>query len=130
MLVGGISLLLVGVLVGELGLVKPESFSTDSLLALLYLIVFGSVIAYTAYTWLLQHAPVSRVATYAFVNPVVAIILGTVLLNEEINATMIIGAAMIVVAVAVVVRTESQGRKPDAEPEPTVPTPAEVGSPG
>ncbi len=90
------------------GLVKPENFSTDSLLALAYLIVFGSVIAYTAYTWLLQHAPVSRVATYAFVNPVVAIILGSLLLNEEINVTMVIGAAMIVVAVAVVVRTESQ----------------------
>ena len=117
MLVGGAALLAVGVLVGELGLVKPENFSTDSLLALAYLIVFGSVIAYTAYTWLLQHAPVSRVATYAFVNPVVAIILGTLLLNEEINATMVIGAAMIVVAVAVVVRTESQTPKPNADVE-------------
>ncbi len=128
MLVGGASLLLVGVLVGELGLVKPETFSTDSLVALLYLIIFGSVLAYTAYTWLLQHAPVSRVATYAFVNPVVAIILGTVLLNEEINATMVIGAAMIVVAVAVVVRTESQSSRRGAEAEATAPTvPAEAG---
>jgi drug/metabolite transporter (DMT)-like permease len=108
MLVGGIGLLLVGLLVGEAGLVTPETFSTESLLALAYLILFGSVLAYTAYTWLLQHAPVSRVATYAFVNPVVAIILGSLLLNEEINVTMLIGAAMIVVAVAVVVRTESQ----------------------
>ena len=128
MLVGGLSLLLVGVLVGELGLVKPENFSTDSLLALLYLIVFGSVLAYTAYTWLLQHAPVSRVATYAFVNPVVAIVLGTVLLNEEINATMVIGAAMIVVAVAVVVRTESQSNQKAAALETAAPTaPAEAG---
>jgi len=131
MLVGGAALLVVGLLVGEAGLVKPETFSMDSLLALAYLIVFGSVIAYTAYTWLLQHAPVSRVATYAFVNPVVAIILGTVLINEEINATMIIGAAMIVVAVAIVVRTESQTPKPDAEEEAaTTPAAAEAGSPG
>ena len=90
MLVGGIGLLLVGLVVGEAGLVKPENFSMESLLALAYLIVFGSVLAYTAYTWLLQHAPVSRVATYAFVNPVVAIILGALLLNEEINTTMLI----------------------------------------
>jgi drug/metabolite transporter (DMT)-like permease len=128
MLVGGASLLAVGVLVGEMGLVKPETFSTDSLIALVYLIVFGSVLAYTAYTWLLQHAPVSRVSTYAFVNPVVAIVLGTVLLNEEINATMVIGAAMIVVAVAVVVRTEGQASHKEAELEATTPTaPAEAG---
>ena len=128
MLVGGASLLVVGLLVGEAGLVQPENFSVDSLLALAYLIVFGSVLAYTAYTWLLQHAPVSRVATYAFVNPVVAIVLGTVLLNEEINATMVIGAAMIVVAVAVVVRTEGQSSHKDPELEATAPTaPAEVG---
>ena len=127
MLVGGVSLLLVGVLVGELGLVKPENFSTDSLVALAYLIVFGSVLAYTAYTWLLQHAPVSRVATYAFVNPVVAIILGTVLLNEEINATMVLGAAMIVVAVAVVVRTESQSSRGTSEVATAPTAPAEAG---
>jgi drug/metabolite transporter (DMT)-like permease len=129
MLVGGISLLIVGALVGELGLVKPQNFSMDSLLALAYLIVFGSVIAYTAYTWLLQHAPVSRVATYAFVNPVVAVILGALLLNEEINQTMIIGAAMIVVAVAVVIRTEQQTRS-SIEQEAASASTAEVGQPG
>lgn len=114
MLVGGAALTVTGVLLGELGLVQPEKFSFDSLLALGYLIVFGSVLAYTAYTWLLQHAPVSRVATYAFVNPVVAIVLGAALLHEDINVTMLLGAAMIVVAVAVVVRTES---RPPQSPE-------------
>jgi drug/metabolite transporter (DMT)-like permease len=120
MLVGGIGLLIVGLLAGEANLVKPENFSIESLAALAYLIIFGSVLAYTCYTWLLQHASVSRVATYAFVNPVVAVILGTMLLNEDINVTMIIGAAMIVVAVAVVIRTESQTPRStthiDAEP--------------
>ena len=128
MLVGGIGLLIVGLLVGEAGLFKPETFSFESLAALAYLIIFGSVIAYTAYTWLLQHAPVSRVATYAFVNPVVAVILGALLLNEDINLTMVIGAAMIVVAVAVVIRTESRNPQSGGEVEATAPTaPAEVG---
>ena len=108
MLIGGAGLLLTGVVLGELGLVQPERFTTDALLNFAYLIVFGSVLAYTAYTWLLQHTSVSRVATYAFVNPVVAIVLGAVLLHEDINATMLIGAALIVVAVAIVVRTESR----------------------
>jgi drug/metabolite transporter (DMT)-like permease len=115
MAVGGAGLVAVGLVVGELGLVHPERFGADALISLAYLILFGSVLAYTAYTWLLQHTSVSRVATYAFVNPVVAIVLGAVLLGEEINATMLVGAAMIVVAVAIVIRTESRRA-------PTVPT--------
>lgn len=108
MIVGGAGLLVAGLAFGEFGLVQPDRFTTDALLNFAYLIVFGSVLAYTAYTWLLQHTSVSRVATYAFVNPVVAIVLGAVLLSEDINATMLIGAALIVVAVAIVVRTESR----------------------
>jgi drug/metabolite transporter (DMT)-like permease len=114
MLVGGLGLIAVGVVFGELGLVKPEEFTFDALASLAYLIVFGSVLAYTAYTWLLQHAPVSKVATYAFVNPVVAIILGVLLLHEDITATMLVGAAMIVVAIAIVIRTESRRAPPPA----------------
>ncbi len=107
MLVGGTGLLVAGTLTGEPALVHVESFSTASVVALLYLIVFGSVIAYTAYTWLLQNASVSRVSTYAYVNPLVAIVLGSALLNEPVDALIVVGAAMIVVAVSVVVRTES-----------------------
>jgi drug/metabolite transporter (DMT)-like permease len=108
MLVGGASLLVAGLLTGESNSVAFETFSPESLLALGYLIIFGSVLAYTAYTWSLQHAPVSRVATYAYVNPVVAIILGALLLNEQVHATMLLGAAMIVASVALVVRTEAR----------------------
>lgn len=108
MVVGGAGLLLTGLLFGELGLLQPDRFTTDALVAFAYLVVFGSVLAYTAYTWLLQHTSVSRVATYAFVNPVVAILLGVLLLSEDVNLTMIVGAAMIVVAVAIVVLTESR----------------------
>lgn len=108
MLAGGASLLVAGLLTGELGLVHVDRFSTASLVSLLYLIVFGSVIAYTAYTWLLQNTSVSRVATYAYVNPLVAILLGAAILNEKIDSVILIGAAMIVVSVVIVIRTEAR----------------------
>ncbi len=107
MLTGGVALGVVGLLLGEMGLVQPDRFSTESLLAFAYLVTFGSVLAYTAYTWLLMHAPVSKVATYAFVNPVVATFLGA-LYGESIDATMLIGGAIIVVSVALVIFTESR----------------------
>jgi drug/metabolite transporter (DMT)-like permease len=123
MLVGGVGLLVTGAAFGELGLVQPERFGSDAVLSLGYLIVFGSVLAYTAYTWLLRHAPVSKVATYAFVNPVVAIVLGVALLGEDINVTMLIGAAMIVASVALVIFTESRPTVPagalEAKPAPS-----------
>jgi drug/metabolite transporter (DMT)-like permease len=119
MLVGGVALLATGALTGET--VRPEEFSTESLLSLGYLIVFGSVLAYTAYTWVLIHASVSRVSTYAYVNPVVAVFLGWLLLRETVDLTMIIGAAVIIVSVWMVIRTESRKPKPsvgavEAEP--------------
>ena len=108
MLVGGTSLAIVGTLAGEWGLVQVDHFSTDSVVALVYLIVFGSVVAYTAYTWVLQHATVSRVSTYAYVNPVVAIVLGALILNESVDIWILLGAAIIVVAVALVIRAEAK----------------------
>ena len=76
MVLGGAISLIAGLARGEGGDVHLESFSTDSILALAYLIVFGSWLAFTCYVWLLQNAPISKVATYAYVNPVVAIALG------------------------------------------------------
>ena len=108
MLLGGVALTLVGVATGELSNVYPAEWAPESLASLAYLIVFGSVIAFSAYTWLLQNAPVSKVATYAYVNPIVAIVLGTLVLNEAVSPAMLIGGALIVVAVALVVRTESR----------------------
>ena len=70
--------------------------------------MFGSVLAYTAYTWVLQHASVSRVSTYAYVNPVVAIVLGAAILNETIDIWILLGAAIIVVSVALVIRSEAR----------------------
>jgi drug/metabolite transporter (DMT)-like permease len=81
----------------------PWSFSTASLAAMAYLVVFGSLVAFSAYTWLLQHAPVSVVATYAYVNPVVAVLLGAVVLSEAVTPSMLVGAAIILGAVAFIV---------------------------
>jgi drug/metabolite transporter (DMT)-like permease len=110
LVLGGLGLAVAGVLTGELGLLRPERFSTESVVSLLYLVFFGSIVAYTAYTWLLQVTSVSKVSTYAYVNPVVALLLGWAILAEEIGFSMIVGGAMIVVAVGLVVRTESRSR--------------------
>ena len=110
MLLGGVVITLAGVVAGELPEVDPEAFSVRSIAALLYLIAIGSWVAYTAYAWLLQNAPLSKVATYAYVNPVVAIVLGWLVLDELITGVTVVGAAVIVTSVALVVRTESPRR--------------------
>jgi drug/metabolite transporter (DMT)-like permease len=103
---GGVVLLAAGAALGELAHVDPSRFSTGSLLAVGYLIVFGSLVAFSAYGWLLQHAPVSLVATYAYVNPVVAVALGALILAEPVTPTIVIGAAIILAAVAFIVSRE------------------------
>lgn len=126
LLLGGIGLGVAGLLTGELGLVRPERFSTESVLSLLYLISFGSILAYTAYTWLLQVTSVSKVSTYAYVNPVVALVLGWVILNEEIGPSVVVGGAMIVLAVGLVIRTEARPARTGAlEAPPAQSTPTE-----
>ncbi len=107
MLLGGGAMVVTGLLVGEAGDVDIGAFSARSLGAFAYLIVFGSLLAYTAYTWLLQNAPISTVATYAYVNPVIAVALGALVLSEEITLTVLAGTVAIVASVAAVVRRES-----------------------
>ncbi|MDQ3877161.1 MAG: EamA family transporter [Actinomycetota bacterium] len=104
MLTGGIIILATGIASGER--LSLSAVSGASLAGWLYLVFAGSILAFTAYVWLLQHAPISRVATYAYVNPIVAIVLGSLILNEEITVTMLVGAAVIVLSVAFIVRTE------------------------
>jgi drug/metabolite transporter (DMT)-like permease len=103
MLAGGLLLLPVGLAEHP----QPGSFSARSLLAFAYLVVFGSVIGYTAYVWLLHHAPLGTVSTYAYVNPVVAIALGVLFLDEHVSARVAVGAAVVLGSVAIVVRRES-----------------------
>ena len=105
-LTGGLVLLVAGAAMGELAHIEPSKWSTSSLLAMAYLVVFGSLVAFTAYSWLLQNAPVSLVATYAYVNPVVAVLLGALILAEPVTRSILIGAAIIVAAVAFIVTRE------------------------
>jgi len=123
MLLGGGTMIAVGLVAGEAGDVHPSEFSTGSLLALAYLITFGSMLAYTAYTWLLGNAPISTVTTYAYVNPVIALALGAAILSEEVTATVLLGATAIVAAVATVVREEGgEPAEPRSSPELTTRT--------
>src|SRR5206468_1558487 len=94
----------------EAGQVHPGRFSTDSVLAFAYLVVIGSIVAYSAYAWLLTNVPVSKVGTYAYVNPAIAILLGWLVLGETVTGLTLVGATIIVAAVAVVVRSESRLR--------------------
>jgi drug/metabolite transporter (DMT)-like permease len=108
MLLGGLLILVAAAPAGEFADLDPSAWSGESVLAFAYLVTFGSWLAFTAYVWLLQNAPVSKVATYAYVNPVIAIVLGALILSEPITALTVVGAAIIVVSVALVVRTESR----------------------
>src|SRR5256884_7984743 len=89
MLWAGLLFGIASILTGELGRVHWQQVSTTSLVALLYLIVFGSLVGFSAYVWLLRSAPLSLVSTYAYVNPVVAVILGAVFVGEAINARLV-----------------------------------------
>jgi drug/metabolite transporter (DMT)-like permease len=106
MLAGGVTSVLAGLARGEAGHVDLGGFSSDSLLAFAYLVVVGSLVAFTAYVWLLQHAPISKVSTYAYVNPVIAVFLGWLILGENVTLTILAGAAVIVLSVATIVRKE------------------------
>jgi drug/metabolite transporter (DMT)-like permease len=108
-LCGGILLLIVSIGGGELG---EASWSADSLLAVAYLIVVGSLVGFTAYVWLLRAAPVSLVATYAYVNPIVAVALGWLLLGEAVTLQMVVAGSAIVIAVALIVRASGAAVEP------------------
>jgi drug/metabolite transporter (DMT)-like permease len=83
---------------------------TEAWLALAYLIVFGSLVAFTAFVWLLHHAPLSLTMTYAYVNPVIALLLGAVLVGEVLTGQLVLAAAVVVLGVVLVVSTERPTR--------------------
>jgi drug/metabolite transporter (DMT)-like permease len=100
MLFGGIVLAIAGAAAGE----HVGTPSAESAWAWAYLVGIGSLVAYTSYTWLLRNAPISKVSTYAYVNPVVAVVLGALILGENVGAVTIAGTAVIVASVAAIVR--------------------------
>jgi drug/metabolite transporter (DMT)-like permease len=116
MLWGGAWLTLAATLTGELRRVDPSSFSTESILAYLYLVVFGSLVGFTAYIWLLGVSTPARVSTYAYVNPLVAVLLGWWVLNEPLTPRVLGAAAIIVLAVAVITTGKRPQPVSSAEP--------------
>ena len=110
---GGVFLLVGALALGELSGLDASAFSASSLLAWVYLVIFGSLIGFTAYAWLLRVAPISLVVTHQYVNPLVAIALGMLLLGERPGPLTLAGAALVIGAVYVAVRAESPTRRRD-----------------
>jgi drug/metabolite transporter (DMT)-like permease/uncharacterized metal-binding protein YceD (DUF177 family) len=107
MLAGGLVLAVAGVARGELGELHLRAVSARSLAGLVYLVFVGSLIGFSAYTWLLRNARTSLVGTYAYVNPVVAVLLGAVFLSEPLTPRMLVAGAAIVLAVALILRARA-----------------------
>ena len=96
MVAGGVMILLVALVRGEFGMLHPGAVSWESLAAVAYLVVFGSMIAYSAYAYLMVSCDASTVATYALVNPIVAVFLGWLVLNEVVTMRMVVATAVII----------------------------------
>jgi drug/metabolite transporter (DMT)-like permease len=109
MLAGGALLLLAGLVTGQFARIDPQAVTARSVAALGYLVVFGSIVAFTAYVWLLEVSTPSRVATYAYVNPVVAVLLGWALAGEPLGAGALAAAGVIVAGVAAITAGSARG---------------------
>ena len=112
-----------GAVGGEIGDVHRAAFGAEPLLAFGYLVLFGSIAAFSAYAWLLKNVRISVVATYAFVNPVVAVALGALFLGEPITATTLAAGAAIVIAVSLIVRARPLPARPRVRARPATLTP-------
>jgi drug/metabolite transporter (DMT)-like permease len=120
MLLGGLVMSVAGLAAGEAGDVHLGAVSAASAGAFAYLVVVGSIVAFTAYAWLLRNVPISTVTTYAYVNPVIAVLLGWAILSESVSWATVAGAALIVSSVAFTLRHEGVSRAAEREP-PAVP---------
>ena len=121
MLTGAVALFLVSLVRGELNGFDPGLVSTRSWLALAYLITFGSLIGFVSYGWLLHNAPVSLMSTYAYVNPVVAVLLGSLFAAEPLNGRILIAAAIIIGSVVLINSSRQAKTKVKAESLQAVP---------
>jgi drug/metabolite transporter (DMT)-like permease len=112
MLVGGVFLTLAAVALGEFRDFHPSTVSREAWLSLLYLIVPGSIIGFTAYVWLIHRESPTKVGTYAYVNPVVAVLLGYFLAGEALGLRTILGTMFVLISVVVI--TKTRAKKPAA----------------
>jgi drug/metabolite transporter (DMT)-like permease len=108
MLGGGALSLIASAALGEWARVHPAAVSVRSLLALLYLILFGSIVAFSAYSWLLRRVSAARAGTYAFVNPIVAVFLGWALAAEPVTPRTLLAGAVVILGVVLVLRARAQ----------------------
>ncbi|HLH06221.1 MAG TPA: EamA family transporter [Terriglobales bacterium] len=107
--------LLLALLLGDYA---HATWTTRGVAAIAYLIIFGSWVGFSAFIWLIQNVPMSKVATYAYVNPVVAVFLGWLVLHEHIDGYILAGSAIIVVAVSLVTRAEIKSQRGTVEHQP------------
>ena len=116
MMAGGLGLMLLAGVTGQWGQLDLKAVTAASIVAMVYLAVFGSIVAFTAYVWLLSVRPPSVVATYAYVNPVVAVTLGAIFLGEALTPRIVVAAAAILGSVAVITTfSKSQSRQGSPE---------------
>ena len=99
------------------GTLRTAHYTRDGLLAIAFLSVFGSVVGLTAYTYLLQHVPVTKVSTYAFVNPVIAVLIGAAAFHERLARSEVIGVVVILGGVATVILSRTAAAPLDSDPE-------------
>jgi drug/metabolite transporter (DMT)-like permease len=126
MLAGGLILVVIALVKGEYRGFHLEAVSPESLAAFAYLTVVGSLIAFTTFVWVLTKAPLPLIATYAYINPIVAVVLGAIVLQEPITPRTIVAGAVIIFAVALIITARS--RLPSAKPHSATPREREHGT--
>ncbi len=126
MMSGGLVLLVMATLSGEIGRFDPATVSSASFAAFVYLTLVGSLLAFTTFGWLLRKAPLPLVSTYAYVNPVVAVILGAAILGETIDLRTVVAGAVILMAVALIVTARGRMPQPRSAARPRIVARADV----
>jgi drug/metabolite transporter (DMT)-like permease len=126
MLAGGAALMILATLHGDLARVDLPAVSWQAWVSYLYLIVFGSIIAFSAYVWLLKVSTPAKVATYAYVNPVVAVLLGWLVAGETMSWRAVIAAALIIAAVVIITTYRNRPVATQSAPRPQSPSEAKV----
>jgi drug/metabolite transporter (DMT)-like permease len=114
MLSGSAVLAVMAVASGELADFHPAEITPASMAAFVYLFAVGSLVAFTAYAWVLRHAPLPLIATYAFVNPVIAVFLGSLILGEKVSPVQLVAGGVIVAGVALIILARSRMPMADA----------------
>lgn len=123
MLSGGLALVIAGLVSGEWGRFDPAAVTLRSWFSLAYLSVFGSIIGFTAYIWLIQVTAPSRVATYAYVNPIIALLLGWGFAGERLSPQIFVAAGVIVFAVVTIITSRAKSASvpvPKESPQPRI----------